>query len=258
VVEVATVTPTLTTSSAQGGTQITDFVLQTTLHGRVDVEVEGGVATQQVTLSDLKIQSDCTGCADALREPLAGGESPDPVPSYAWSTTPGATFADFQFQLNSESVPFDAGAGQGTITLTAEVEVEYVDAAGQARTETRRVRMLAGAETVTSRASAQFGVRGAASSGGSSSSTAGSTVLGVSTGTAMVAGVGLVAVVALAAGAAVVAARKRRGAAKPAQNMTSSSSSAASLELAVGGAPIEAPAGLGEVADAYGAIQVDV
>ena len=49
VVEVASVTPSLTTSATKDGAASTNFVLRSTLHARVDVGVEAGVQTQQVT-----------------------------------------------------------------------------------------------------------------------------------------------------------------------------------------------------------------
>jgi hypothetical protein len=248
VVEVAAVTPTLVTSTSKGGAQAADFVLQTTLHGRVSVAAEGGVTTQSVTVTALEIASDCTGCGDATREPLR--DASPAASSYAWQTTPAAAHADFQFQLNANSVAFDAGAGQASVTLTATVAVVYVSASGQAMRETRRVSVQGGAggDSVSARASASVGVSVAGGEGdappssSSASSNAGSSVLGVSAATAVVACAGLAAVVAVAAGAA-VAARRRRGrqhAHARQQRVRKSlppSSSAASVQLEVRAAP---------------------
>jgi hypothetical protein len=245
VVEVASVSPTLALYATAGAREaqspaLIDFVEQQTVHGRVQIDVEGGVLVTSVALDDLTITSQCDGCDFPEAVAVAGGA----IVNNADDATLGYSFAhravanqprhDFEFVLNANSVSYDGDqtSGQTVIQIEAVVTVQYTDADGQASQESRRVRLAAaGGASTTVAATAQFG---ASSSSPSSSAPSASAASGSAAGVAMVAGAAVVGLIVVAAGAALVGRRRRRRHQQQAQKQLPTSSSSVELSHETG------------------------
>jgi hypothetical protein len=172
VAEVASVTPSLALyadpSSRESQTSATvDFVASSMAYGRVQLQVEGGVAVSRVSLDALDIVSQCSPCDTprvvALADGGSGAVTGDPAADFDFGYETGGRADgqprhDFEFRVNTASVSFDGDAttGQGTVVVVATVVVEYAAPSGQARRGRFRVAAASGPGSLSSTATTAF------------------------------------------------------------------------------------------------------